>query len=65
MKREEMIWIIDPETGTIEVETKGFTGKACQGVTAPILKDLGDDFEEKLTSEYYAKPLDQKVKVGQ
>ena len=50
--------------GNVQIETKGFPGAECREATAAIEKALGGVESERLTPEFYHKPVAQKQKVG-
>lgn len=54
---EQIIGEFDLETGEYTVTAKGFKGKACQAATKKILAALGGEGTEKLTAEYFERPV--------
>jgi hypothetical protein len=54
---EQIIGEFDIETGEFTVTAKGFKGKGCQTATKNILAALGGGGVEKLTPEYFEKPV--------
>jgi len=67
MANGHVIFVIDPETGEIEISVKGVKGKVCSDLTADVEKALGKVTETKKTREYReADPvkIGSKRKVG-
>ncbi len=44
--------IVDPQ-GATKIQTKGYTGKACQAATRDLERALGVKTADKKTAEYY------------
>jgi hypothetical protein len=59
MGKKEIIVTIDPETGKIQFETKGFTGQSCMEATKEIELALGKADSTEKTAEYYKKGDDR------
>ena len=44
--------IVDPQ-GATKIQTKGYSGKACQAATRDLERALGTNTADKKTAEYY------------
>lgn len=57
------IEILVSPTGRTRVETRGFTGAACQEASRFLEQALGTRTSEQLTSAYYAQPVPHTVSL--
>lgn len=51
-------------TGTVQIETTGFKGNACEKITAEVEKALGVPGVRKKKPEYYVADLAAQQKIG-
>ena len=61
----QTIEVIVSPTGETRIETKGFSGAACQEASRFLESALGAKTSERLTAEHYRQGASQIQKVGQ
>jgi Protein of unknown function (DUF2997) len=55
----EIIFTIDPNTGGVTIEAKGYKGPECKAATAPYEKLFGTPASDTPTDEMKAKAVEQ------
>lgn len=54
-KKGKVIMVFDEDTGGVEMEGSGFTGKACQGLLNFLSKLVGKETNREKKPEFYLK----------
>lgn len=61
MTKKEIEIIVTPD-GEVRVTVKGVKGKSCVDFTKWLEEGLGDVAERKLTSEFYERETEQRIR---